>query len=122
MAVGNGLNLGVGIDLSQFDKDLSYVNRKLKTVDGQVELATIKFKDSDNPLIKQIQQAQKMYNDAFSGMSRVLYEKIGKNGKMQIFDINNIIQINNSLIQRIQQCHLHTRSYNFHRNSRKTST
>ena len=90
MAVGNGLNLGVGIDLSQFDKDLSYVNRKLKTVDGQVELATIKFKDSDNPLIKQIQQAQKMYNDAFSGMSRVLYEKIGKNGKMQIFDINNI--------------------------------
>lgn len=90
MAVGNGLNLGVGIDLSQFDKDLSYVNRKLKTVDGQVELATIKFKDSDNPLIKQIQQAQKMYNDAFSGMSRVLYEKIGKNGKMEIFDINNI--------------------------------
>lgn len=87
---GNGLNLGVGIDLSQFDKDISYVNKKLRTVGGQVELATIKFKDSDNPLVKQIQEAQKMYEKAFDGMSRVLYEKIGKNGKLEIFDINNV--------------------------------
>ena len=87
---GNGLNLGVGIDLSQFDKDISYVNKKLNTVGGQVELATIKFKDSDNPLVKQIQEAQKMYEKAFDGMSKVLYEKIGKNGKLEIFDINNV--------------------------------
>ena len=39
---GNGVNVGIGIDYSQFEKDLSIVNKQLKSIAEQKRVISLK--------------------------------------------------------------------------------
>lgn len=98
MATGNGLNLGVGIDLSQFDKDVSYVNKQLRTFSGQDIIIKTKFDGKEvvnettgevnkitGKLRKGIEGAAKEMEFAMSELSKV-YERNA--GKLNPFDVD----------------------------------
>lgn len=95
---GNGLNLGVGIDLSQFDKDVSHVNKQLRTFSGQDIIIKTKFDGKEvvnettgevnkitGKLRKGIEGAAKEMEFAMSELSKV-YERNA--GKLNPFDID----------------------------------
>ena len=98
MAVGNGLNLGVGIDLSQFDKDVSYVNKQLRTFSGQDIIIKTKFDGKEvaneatgevtkitGKLRKGIEGAAKEMEFAMSELSKVYERNVGK---LNPFDVD----------------------------------
>lgn len=90
--MASGFNISVGVDRSDFDKDLSYVNKQLKTLAGQEALVNLKLKlpqqgELGKALRKEITAAQKELRSAMAGISNVLYEKRG-----EIFDIQNVKQ------------------------------
>lgn len=95
---GNGLNLGVGIDLSQFDKDVSHVNKQLRTFSGQDIIIKTKFDGKEvvnettgevnkitGKLRKGIEGAAKEMEFAMSELSKV-YERNA--GKLNPFDVD----------------------------------
>lgn len=90
--MASGFNISVGVDRSDFDRDLSYVNKQLKTLAGQEALVNLKLKlpqqgELGKALRKEITAAQKELRSAMVGISNVLYEKRG-----EIFDIQNVKQ------------------------------
>lgn len=71
---GNGIKLGVGIDLSQFQKDLSYVNKQLNTIAGQQAVINLKLNLPKGKLKKEFEAAQ---NELKSALGKVQSINIG---------------------------------------------
>ena len=63
---GNGINMGVGIDLSQFQKDLSYVNKELGKVSAQQAIISLTLNIPNGSLKKEFTKAQKELRNALS--------------------------------------------------------
>lgn len=87
----NGVNLGIGIDLSAFKKDLSYVNKELLTVAGQKAVIDMNFKfpkqgEIGKRLAKELSNAQKNVNDAMKNISNLTF----KNTKGEFVNIDGI--------------------------------
>ena len=79
-----GLKLEVGVDLSTFRKDISFINKELTTVAGQKYFVNIDFASAikgSSSAAKKIRQelvaVQGELKTAMSNVSKVLYEKKG---------------------------------------------
>ena len=68
---GNGVNLGVGIDLSQFQKDISYVNKALKDVSAQQAVIGLKLNIPKGDLKKEFESAQKGLKESLGKVQNI---------------------------------------------------
>lgn len=95
--MASGFNIGIGTDLSDFQKGISIVNKQLKTVAGQKAIVNVDFKvpqqgELGKAIRKELTAAQGEMKSALEGISNVLYENKG-----QIFDIQNLKQAKTAL-------------------------
>lgn len=95
--MASGFNIGIGTDLSDFQKGISIVNKQLKTVAGQKAIVNVDFKvpqqgEFGKAIRKELTAAQGEMKSALEGISNVLYENKG-----QIFDIQNLKQAKTAL-------------------------
>ena len=95
--MASGFNIGIGTDLSDFQKGISIVNKQLKTVAGQKAIVNVDFKvpqqgELGKAIRKELTAAQGEMKSALEGISNVLYENKG-----QIFDIQNLKQAQTAL-------------------------
>lgn len=95
--MASGFNIGIGTDLSDFQKGISIVNKQLKTVAGQKAIVNVDFKvpqqgELGKAIRKELTAAQSEMKSALEGISNVLYENKG-----QIFDIQNLKQAKTAL-------------------------
>lgn len=95
--MASGFNIGIGTDLSDFQKGISIVNKQLKTVAGQKAIVNVDFKvpqqgELGKAIRKEQTAAQGEMKSALEGISNVLYENKG-----QIFDIQNLKQAKTAL-------------------------
>lgn len=95
--MASGFNIGIGTDLSDFQKGISIVNKQLKTVAGQKAIVDVDFKvpqqgELGKAIRKELTAAQGEMKSALEEISNVLYENKG-----QIFDIQNLKQAKTAL-------------------------
>lgn len=83
---GNGVNLGVGIDLSQFQKDISYVNKELKDISKLEVVAKMKIGLPKGKLKKEVEEAQKELDMALNSL-----KTIKRNGTpIELFNMKDV--------------------------------
>lgn len=83
---GNGVNLGVGIDLAQFQKDISYVNKELKDISKLEVVAKMKIGLPKGKLKKEVEEAQKELDMALKSL-----KTIKRNGTpIELFNMKDI--------------------------------
>ena len=75
---GNGLNLGVGIDLSAFQKDIQIINKELKTAAGQDFIIKMKVSMPKGELQNQFEKARKEFKKIRDEVNNVSFAD--KNG------------------------------------------
>ncbi len=66
-----GIKLGVGIDISEFQKDISYINKELKSVAAQQGIINLKLDIPKGNIKKEFDAAQKQLRDALSAAQNI---------------------------------------------------
>lgn len=66
-----GIRLGVGIDLSEFQKDISYINKELKSVAAQQSVINLKLDIPKGNIKREFELAQKQLRDAISAAGNI---------------------------------------------------